>query len=135
MSVTTRSAGAARRFGFLRLIAGAAYGVLKMRDASFIAHLYSWASTLHYGLEQDLVKRILALFSGLPPSRVDTLGYVTLAYAAVFAIEGVGLWMRKRWAEWMTTLVTASLVPLEICFTRASANSSCSSPTWRSFGI
>jgi uncharacterized membrane protein (DUF2068 family) len=125
MSVTTRSAGAARRFGFLRLIAvyklakvllllGAAYGVLKMRDASFIAHLYSWASTLHYGLEQDLVKRILALFSGLPPSRVDTLGYVTLAYAAVFAVEGVGLWMRKRWAEWMTTLVTASLIPLEI---------------------
>jgi len=123
--IPTPSAGAARRFGFLRLIAvykiakvvlllAAAYGVHRMHDASFIARLYSWASTLHYGMEQDLVKRALALFSGLSPSRVDALGLLTLAYAAVFTVEGVGLWMRKRWAEWMTTLVTASLIPLEI---------------------
>jgi uncharacterized membrane protein (DUF2068 family) len=39
---------------------------------------------------------------------------VTLAYAAVFAIEGVGLWMQKRWAEWLTTIITASLIPLEV---------------------
>jgi uncharacterized membrane protein (DUF2068 family) len=32
----------------------------------------------------------------------------------VFAIEGVGLWMQKRWAEWMTTIVTASLIPIEV---------------------
>jgi uncharacterized membrane protein (DUF2068 family) len=125
MPVTTSGAVAARRPVFLRVIAvyklakvllllGAAYGVLRMRDASFMAKLYSWASTLHYGLEQDLVKRVLALFSGLRPSRVDALGYVTLAYAAVFAVEGVGLWLRKRWAEWLTTLVTASLIPLEL---------------------
>jgi len=38
---------------------------------------------------------------------------VTLAYAAVFAVEGVGLWMEKRWAEWLTVIITASLIPLE----------------------
>jgi uncharacterized membrane protein (DUF2068 family) len=125
MSIPTPVAGAAQRFGFLRLIAvyklakvllllGAAYGVHRMHDASFMARLYTWASTLHYGLEQDLVKRALALFSGLSPSRVDALGLLTLAYAALFSVEGIGLWLRKRWAEWMTTLVTASLIPLEL---------------------
>jgi uncharacterized membrane protein (DUF2068 family) len=39
---------------------------------------------------------------------------VTLSYAAVFAIEGIGLWMQKRWAEWLTTIITASLIPLEV---------------------
>jgi uncharacterized membrane protein (DUF2068 family) len=39
---------------------------------------------------------------------------VTLAYAAVFAVEGIGLWMEKRWAEWLTVVVTASLIPLEL---------------------
>ncbi len=41
------------------------------------------------------------------------LRIVTLAYAAVFAVEGIGLWMEKRWAEWLTTIITASLIPLE----------------------
>ena len=39
---------------------------------------------------------------------------MTLAYAAVFATEGIGLWMRKRWAEWLTIIITGSLIPLEI---------------------
>jgi uncharacterized membrane protein (DUF2068 family) len=113
------------RFGFLRLIAlykltkvllllAAAYGVLRMRDASFIARIYYWASTLPSGLEQDVVKQGLAWFSGLSTKRIETYGAVTLAYAAIFATEGVGLWLRKRWAEWLTIIVTGSLVPLEI---------------------
>ncbi len=53
-------------------------------------------------------------FSGLSASRVHALRMVTLAYAAVFAVEGVGLWMQKRWAEWLTTIITASLIPLEV---------------------
>ncbi len=116
---------APKRFGMLRLIAvyklgkvlallAAAYGVLRMRDASVIARVYSWAATLPSGLEHDVVTKGLGWFSGLSPARVETLGAVTLAYAAIFATEGVGLWMRKRWAEWLTIIVTGSLIPLEI---------------------
>jgi uncharacterized membrane protein (DUF2068 family) len=92
----------------------AAYGVLRLRDASFIARVYSWAATLPYGLEHDVVTKALVWFSGLSSSRVEALGAVTLAYAAVFATEGIGLWMRKRWAEWLTIIITGSLIPLEI---------------------
>jgi uncharacterized membrane protein (DUF2068 family) len=45
---------------------------------------------------------------------VHALRMVTLAYAAVFATEGIGLWMQQRWAEWLTTIITASLIPLEV---------------------
>ncbi len=122
---TSRGAATRPRFGVLRAIAlfkltkvllalATAYGVLRLRDASVIARLYSWAASMPSGLEQDWVRRALVFVSGLSPGRINALGFVTLAYAAVFTAEGIGLWMGKRWAEWLTVIVTSSLIPLEI---------------------
>jgi uncharacterized membrane protein (DUF2068 family) len=47
-------------------------------------------------------------------SHLHLLGGVLLAYGAVEAIEAVGLWYQQRWAEYLTFLVTTSLLPLEI---------------------
>jgi len=35
-------------------------------------------------------------------------------YSVLGAIEGVGLIMRKTWAEWLTVVTTAALVPVEV---------------------
>jgi uncharacterized membrane protein (DUF2068 family) len=113
------------RFGVLRTIAlykivkvllllAVAYGELRLRDASLVAKLLSWAAAKPYGLEHRMVSWFVQLFSGLSASRVTALRLVTLAYAAIFAVEGIGLWMEKRWAEWLTVVVTASLIPLEL---------------------
>jgi len=37
-----------------------------------------------------------------------------LAYAAVLLTEGIGLLMAQRWAEYLTIVITASLIPLEV---------------------
>ena len=42
------------------------------------------------------------------------LAVASLAYAAVFLVEGIGLLRRRRWAEWLTVVVTASFIPFEI---------------------
>ena len=113
------------RFGVLRTIAlykivkvllllAVAYGELRLRDASLVAKLLSWASAKPFGLEHRVVSWLLEILSGMSSSRVALLRLVTLAYAAVFAVEGVGLWLEKRWAEWLTVVVTASLIPLEL---------------------
>jgi uncharacterized membrane protein (DUF2068 family) len=96
------------------LLLALAYGEVRLSDASLIAKLVTWASARPLGLEHKVVTWLLEWFSGLSASRVHALRMVTLAYAAVFAIEGIGLWMRKRWAEWLTTIITASLIPLEL---------------------
>src|SRR5271156_5337956 len=112
------------RFGVLRTIAlykivkavlllAVAYGELRLRDASLAAKLLSWAQARPYGLEHRIVAQLLEWFSGLSVSRIYLFRIVTLVYAAVFAVEGIGLWMEKRWAEWLTTIITASLIPLE----------------------
>src|SRR5579862_8872358 len=112
------------RFGVLRTIAlyklvkvilllAVAYGELRLRDASLAAKLLSWAQARPYGLEHRIVAQLLEWFSGLSVSRIYLFRIVTLLYAAIFAVEGIGLWMEKRWAEWLTTIITASLIPLE----------------------
>jgi uncharacterized membrane protein (DUF2068 family) len=48
------------------------------------------------------------------PHHLDEIGYVALGYAALEATEMVGLWFAKRWAEYLTFLATAALLPLEV---------------------
>ncbi len=115
----------APRFNVLRTIAvyklvkvllllALAYGEVRLRDASLIAKLLTWASARPLGMEHKAVNWLLQWFIGLSASRMHALRIVTLAYAAVFATEGIGLWMQMRWAEWLTTIITASLIPLEV---------------------
>jgi len=39
---------------------------------------------------------------------------VTAIYTGVLLTEGIGLWLRKTWAEWLTVVATASLIPFEL---------------------
>ena len=113
------------RLGMLRIIALykllkvlllllAAYGELRLHDAALSAKLATWAQGRPLGLEHAVVTRALTLFSGLSETEIHVMRIATFTYAAVFAIEGIGLWMQKRWAEWLTCIITASLIPLEV---------------------
>jgi len=48
------------------------------------------------------------------PTRLIQLGLLVVAYAALEASEMVGLWMSKRWAEYLTLVATAALIPIEL---------------------
>jgi uncharacterized membrane protein (DUF2068 family) len=47
-------------------------------------------------------------------NKIVLVGVVFAVYALVEGIEAVGLWRGRRWAEYMTFLVTTSLLPLEV---------------------
>ena len=41
-------------------------------------------------------------------------GLLALFYCAVLLTEGIGVYMQKRWAEWLMILATGGLIPLEV---------------------
>jgi uncharacterized membrane protein (DUF2068 family) len=53
------------------------------------------------------------LFS-LTSTELNLAGLAVTAYTALLAIEAVGLWWAKRWAEYLTLIETGVLVPFEI---------------------
>jgi uncharacterized membrane protein (DUF2068 family) len=46
--------------------------------------------------------------------RLRQLSVGTFFYSALFLCEGTGLALAKRWAEYLTIVTTASLMPLEM---------------------
>lgn len=38
----------------------------------------------------------------------------TICYSLLFCLEGIGLLLQKRWAEYLTAIVTGSFLPLEL---------------------
>ena len=63
---------------------------------------------------QRLLLRTLGWVEGLGAKRIHIVMAVTLAYTAVVLTEGVGLWLRRTWGEWVTVIATASLIPFEL---------------------
>ena len=52
--------------------------------------------------------------SGVSTKQLHQIGFACFVYAAVFAVEGIGLWKQKKWAEYLTIAVTLSFIPFEI---------------------
>ncbi|HYP90126.1 MAG TPA: DUF2127 domain-containing protein, partial [Polyangiaceae bacterium] len=78
-------------------------------------------ATLRHVVEQvrvdpddRLIHGAIAAVSSLDAKRLKELSVGTFVYAAVFLVEGGGLLLRARWAEYLTTGVTASFVPFEL---------------------
>jgi uncharacterized membrane protein (DUF2068 family) len=95
----------------LILVAIAAFRLYQ--QANF-EHLVHWLEHLSLTDSNNLRRRLVDTLEELGPSKFVAIGIVALAYAAIFATEGIGLWLRKHWAEWFTVIATGSLIPIEL---------------------
>src|SRR5262249_60879007 len=53
-------------------------------------------------------------FAVVDHKKLHELSLGTFIYSSLFFTEGVGLALRKRWAEFLTIVSTAGLVPFEV---------------------
>lgn len=60
------------------------------------------------------VEKFLGKLTGLTPGRIAAIGAGAMVYAGVNLVEAYGLHRRRTWAEWLTVILTSSLVPVEI---------------------
>jgi uncharacterized membrane protein (DUF2068 family) len=87
------------------------------RQAELRSTFYKVAADLSGGpVQKDrvgLLGELNKLFS-LRSSTLHLVGLGVLGYAALEGVEAVGLWLQKRWAEYLTLIATALFIPLEV---------------------
>jgi uncharacterized membrane protein (DUF2068 family) len=91
-----------------------AIGALKLLHKDVAAEVERWINLLRFDPHNHYVERLLAKLGMIDERRLEELSIGTFFYSALFLTEGVGLALRKRWAEYLTIVSTASLLPLEI---------------------
>src|SRR5579871_584114 len=96
------------------LLIATGYGVHLLLKEDLLQRLWLWSATLTDHFSQRLLLRALGWVENPGAGRIHLVVGVTLAYTAVVLVEGVGLWMRWAWAEWLTVLATGSLIPFEL---------------------
>jgi uncharacterized membrane protein (DUF2068 family) len=103
-------------FKLLKAVLLIALGVgafkLLHRDVAEVAE--HWLAVFRLDPANHFINKALAKVSTLQPDLIKKLGLGSFVYAALFLTEGIGLWLLKRWAEWLTVIITSSLVPIEI---------------------
>lgn len=77
-------------------------------------HLISWAEALTHDFHRDVMLKALQKLLKFEPAELRLVALGTFLYATLFIIEGIGLWMDKLWAEWLTIVSTGALIPIEV---------------------
>src|ERR1700688_1232804 len=96
------------------LLLAVAIGALRLLHRDAAVEIYRWANTFRVDPGNRYLHRLLARLSVLDEKTLRELSVGTFVYSALFLTEGTGLLFRKRWAEYFTTVVTFSFIPLEI---------------------
>ncbi|MEO8906346.1 MAG: DUF2127 domain-containing protein [Polyangiaceae bacterium] len=116
----SRGAGVLIAIGLFKLVkvlllVALGIGALALADGSHVLQgVRHTVAELGFNPYSHLLNRAFGKALGIDHHRLEELGIATFVYAAVFLVEGTGLLLQKRWAEYVTTIVTASFVPFEM---------------------
>jgi uncharacterized membrane protein (DUF2068 family) len=91
-----------------------AIGALKMLHKDVAAEIAQWIDALRVDPHNHFIQMLLEKLGMVDDRKLKALSIGTFFYSALFLTEGVGLALRKRWAEYLTIVSTASLLPLEV---------------------
>ena len=95
------------------LLAAAAVAAMRLLHRDIGEVIMRWALRLHFSPGNRHLQSLLAQFYS-SPRELKLLPIVLSAYSAVFFVEGIGLILLQYWAEWVTVLTTAGLMPIEL---------------------
>ena len=97
-------------FGLLAIGLGALHYLHGDIEKDF-AH---WMELLRADPHNKYLIWLLEKLSNVDEHRLRQLSVGTFFYSALFLLEGTGLALARRWAEYLTIITTASLMPVEM---------------------
>ena len=89
-------------------------GALHLLHKDVEAIVLHWINIFQVDPHSHYMHLLLTKLSLVDDRRLKELSLGTFIYSAIFLTEGVGLALGKRWAEYLTIISTASLLPLEV---------------------
>jgi uncharacterized membrane protein (DUF2068 family) len=96
------------------LLIAVGVGALKLLHKDVASAVEHWVELLRFDPKNHYIDIALEKVSNLTPGKIKQLGLGSMIYAGLFLTEGIGLWLEQRWAEWLTVIITSSLIPIEI---------------------
>lgn len=98
--------------GFLLIAVG--FGALHFLHRDLALEIARWVDLLRIDPHSHYLHWILGKVANVDERKLHELSVGTFFYGSLFLFEGTGLALRKRWAEYLTIISTASLMPIEI---------------------
>jgi uncharacterized membrane protein (DUF2068 family) len=91
-------------------------GVVLMTHSHFnwAALLRDTASDMGVNPARHIVANAINNVASLNPHTIFIIGACAIGYGGLESVEGIGLLLRKLWAEYLTLIATAIFLPLEI---------------------
>jgi uncharacterized membrane protein (DUF2068 family) len=96
------------------LLVVVAIGAQRLLHRDIQATIIHWARAVRVDPDDHLLQRILERVARIDAHQIKAISLGLFLYAGLFATEGVGLLLKRRWAEYLTVISTALLLPLEI---------------------
>ena len=108
-----------RIIGAMKLASGliaiaAGFGIFRLLHRDLGESIEHITTRMHLDPDNRLVQAVVTRVSNITPKQLKFLGVGTFFYATLHLVEGTGLILLKRWAEYLTVVATGSLLPLEI---------------------
>ena len=89
-------------------------GALHFLQGDLAKEFAHWIELLRADPHNRYLLWLLQKLPNVDEHRLRQLSVGTFFYSALFLCEGTGLALAKRWAEYLTIVTTASLMPLEM---------------------
>jgi uncharacterized membrane protein (DUF2068 family) len=94
------------------------FGLMQLLHRDVNQFLNEYVIEYHIDPENRLLHKLLVWTldhaSSLTDHKIRFISYLVFFYATIFLAEGIGLYMRKHWAEYMVLLSTGLLLPIEV---------------------
>ena len=88
--------------------------VLRLAGRDLPAIALHWMGRLDIDPESHAGVFLLRKVTAIKATRIHSLAIWLFAYVPIAITEGIGLMRRKFWAEWLTVITTAALIPIEV---------------------
>lgn len=102
------------KFAHAFVILIATVAALNLLHKNVPVHVARWLDMARIDPDNRYMAGLLRKLRVVHTEELKKLSALGFFYVAMFSVEGIGLLLEKRWAEWLTLVATGLFIPIEL---------------------